>query len=106
MVSADSLALSSEWEGVVRAIGSLAFVLLLIVLCALLVRKFSLDKYWGVAQRSVRRIKLMETLYLDPRTRVFIVRVDNQEHSILLSPTGSVVLHSALAKEELPVDHA
>jgi flagellar protein FliO/FliZ len=35
-----------------------------------------------------RRMNIVESLFLDPRRRVVIVRVDDQDHVLLLSPFG------------------
>ena len=41
-----------------------------------------------------RRLALIEMLSLDPRRRIVLVRRDNKEHLILLSPTGETILES------------
>ena len=50
-----------------------------------------------------RRLKLTESLMLDPRRRLVIVRCDGREHLLLLSPAGDVVVSemaAVAAKEE------
>lgn len=47
-----------------------------------------------------RRLKLTESLMLDPRRRLVIVRCDGREHLLLLSPAGDVVVSEMAAKEE------
>jgi flagellar protein FliO/FliZ len=42
--------------------------------------------------QAPRRLKLTESLMLDPRRRLVIVRCDGREHLLLLSPAGDVVV--------------
>lgn len=53
--------------------------------------------------QAPRRLKLTESLMLDPRRRLVIVRCDGREHLLLLSPAGDVVVSemaAVAAKEE------
>lgn len=53
--------------------------------------------------QAPRRLKLTESLMLDPRRRLVIVRCDGREHLLLLSPAGDVVVSEVAAmaaKEE------
>lgn len=50
--------------------------------------------------QAPRRLKLTESLMLDPRRRLVIVRCDGREHLLLLSPAGDVVVSEMAAKEE------
>jgi flagellar protein FliO/FliZ len=47
-----------------------------------------------------RRLRIVESLMLDPRRRLVIVRWDEREHLILLSPGADVVVGEAAAKAE------
>jgi flagellar protein FliO/FliZ len=47
-----------------------------------------------------RRMSLAETLFLDPRRRIVIVRVDAEEHVLLLSPHGDRALAARPAPPE------
>lgn len=47
-----------------------------------------------------RRMKITETLMLDPRRKLIIVRCDAREHLILLGPTGDRIVADMPAKEE------
>jgi len=70
----------------VRALVALAATLALIGLAALGARRLGMLQGVGVGQ--VRRMRVMERLMLDPRRSVVIVRVDSEEHVLLLSPFG------------------
>jgi flagellar protein FliO/FliZ len=53
--------------------------------------------------QAPRRLKVTESLMLDPRRRLVIVRCDGREHLLLLSPAGDVVVSeiaAMAAKEE------
>ena len=42
--------------------------------------------------RAERRLKVQETLILDPRRRLLIVRIDDEEHVLLLGPERETCL--------------
>lgn len=47
-----------------------------------------------------RRLRLSESLMIDPRRRLVIVRCDEREHLILCGPGGDVVVSEMAAKPE------
>lgn len=47
---------------------------------------------------GVRRLKITETLMIDPRRRLVLVRLDGREHLLLLGPAGDVVVSETEAK--------
>lgn len=54
----------------------------------------------GMLQPSAqarRRLKVTESLMLDPRRRLLLVRCDDREHLLLLSPAGDCVVGEAKA---------
>lgn len=69
---------------------ALAFVLGLILLAALILRKYG----WpvGSSARQGARLKLIETLPLDPKRRLVLVRRDQVEHLVILAPDGGLVV--------------
>jgi flagellar protein FliO/FliZ len=76
-----------------RFAAALIFVLALIGAAAFVARAFG---FLTPMQRKPgeRRLALIEMLSLDPRRRIVLVRRDNKEHLILLSPTGETILES------------
>ena len=50
--------------------------------------------------RPERRLSVKETLILDPRRRVVIVKADGEEHVLLLGPERETVLSSRAARPE------
>ncbi len=79
----------------VRALVALVTTLALIGGAALLARRLGMLQ--GVVAGQARRMRVSERLALDPRRSVVIVRVDDEEHVILLSPFGDLKL-GAVAK--------
>ena len=82
-----------------RAIAALVATLALIAGAAYAARRF------GVLQANsgggVRRLKVQESLMLDPRRRLVLVRLDGREHLLLLSPAGDCVVTAMDAKPEV-----
>jgi flagellar protein FliO/FliZ len=50
--------------------------------------------------QGAKRMRVTESLMLDPRRRMVIVRCDDREHLILLGPGGDIVVGEQAAKEE------
>lgn len=80
-----------------RAVFALVATLALIGLAAYAARRF------GMLQASprggVRRLRVSESLMLDPRRRLVVVRFDDREHLLLLSPSGDCVVTDVVARE-------
>jgi flagellar protein FliO/FliZ len=69
----------------VRAIFALALTLGLIGLAAVALRKYGPDYIARLsAQKKDRRLKIVETLTLDPARRVMIISCDGRERLIIL----------------------
>lgn len=73
---------------------ALLFVLSLMGLLALVMRK--INNGGTVMPMSRRRLKLVETLPLDPRRKLAIVRCDDVEHLLILGTNGETVIESRL----------
>jgi flagellar protein FliO/FliZ len=85
-----------------RYLGALLLVLALVVAAGLAARKFSLP---GLAQgllkpQTPRRLAVVESLMLSPRQRLLLIRRDEVEHLIVLTPDGAVTVESAIAAKE------
>lgn len=73
---------------------ALVFVLALILLAALALRRFGLPT---VRQRCQgRRLQLVENLALDPKRRLILIRRDQVEHLVILASDGSTVVERAI----------
>jgi flagellar protein FliO/FliZ len=85
------------WDWV-KAFFGLLFVLGLIGAAAYAARRLGMLQ--TPAAGGKRRMAISEMLFLDPRRRVVIVRVDDEEHVLLLSPFGDRAIKS---KPALPI---
>lgn len=74
-----------------RAIVALVVTLALIGLAALAARRFGMLQ-GALPGHAPRRMRVVERLMLDPRRSMVIVRVDSEEHVMLLSPFGELSL--------------
>lgn len=77
---------------------ALGAVLVLVLLC-LWVVKLVLGLRTGLPTRRARRLAVVETVQLDARHRVSIIRRDNVEHVILTGGAQDVVIESGIAVE-------
>lgn len=92
----------------VRATAALAFTLGLLLGAAWLARRYGLMQ-GQMPSLSKGRLKLVEQLWLDAgRTRAILIRCDDQEHLVLVSPTGASTISSKAVNPEAapPAPHA
>ncbi|MFT4254416.1 MAG: flagellar biosynthetic protein FliO [Caulobacter sp.] len=69
----------------IRAVAALAVTLGLIGLAAVALRRFGPDALNRlVSQRRERRLRVVETLVLDPARRLVLCRLDGEERLVLL----------------------
>lgn len=73
---------------------ALTFVLGLIWLCALALRHLS--EKGLIRGTQARRLKLVESLPLDTRRRLVLVRRDDKEHLIVLGPAADTVVETGI----------
>lgn len=73
-----------------RAAIALLFVLGLIAIMTWLARRMQLPGF--VTSGSGRRLKLVETLVLDPRHKVVLLQADEAEHLLVLGPGAPLTL--------------
>jgi flagellar protein FliO/FliZ len=84
-----------------RFVAALLFVLGLIALTAWLARRFRLGP--GGAPGGARRLAVLETLPLDARRKLVLIRRDATEHLLLLSPDGNRLVEGGIAyRREMP----
>ncbi|MEZ5907137.1 MAG: flagellar biosynthetic protein FliO [Geminicoccaceae bacterium] len=80
-----------EYADLSRTIIGLGLVLLLMAAVFWLVRRFGPAEARGRLAAG-RRLAVLETLPLDPRTRLVLLRHDESEHLVLVSSQGSASL--------------
>jgi flagellar protein FliO/FliZ len=82
-----------------RTLFALIATLALIVGAAYVARRLGMLQPGGP---GLKRMRVTETLLIDTRRRMVIVRVDEREHVLLLGPAGDVVVGYMAAKETPP----
>ena len=89
-----------EFEGYLRFVMALVFVLALIGGCAALARRF------GIAQPlrtgSSRRLAVTESITLDPKRRLVLVKRDSVEHLVILGAGTELLIESGIEGGEAP----
>jgi len=75
-------------------------VLALVGFAALAARRFGVPGI--MSANATRRLAVVETLMLDARHKLFILRRDDKEHLVLVGPEGTSVVESGIAAK-LPV---
>lgn len=89
---------------ILRSLGALLFTLGLLLGIAWLARKYGLFQGSNIGDKSTRRLKLIEHLWLDAgKTRIAIVEIDGQEEVLIIGPNGAnqVQLKSSPNKEAI-----
>lgn len=82
---------------IARTVFALLATLALIVGAAYAARRMGMLQ---PGAQGPKRMRVVETLMLDPRRRMVIVRCDEREHLILLSPGQDVVVSETAAKAD------
>lgn len=88
-------------DAYLRFFFALVFVLALIALLAWLAKRFGVAGAF-VRRRSDRRLSLVESLPLDARHRLVLVRRDGTEHLVLLGAGGDSLIESAIEAPPSP----
>lgn len=78
-----------------RFLAALIAVLAAIGLLAWLARRFRLGGLAGSTMRS-GRLEVVETLPIDGRQRLLLIRRDDQEHLLLMGPERSIVVEAGI----------
>ncbi|MBI1210920.1 MAG: hypothetical protein GC190_05620 [Alphaproteobacteria bacterium] len=86
-----------------RFAAALIFVLALIGAAAFALRAFGFMTP-GNRNKGERRLNIIESLMLDPRRRLMIVRRDNVEHVLLLGLSGETIVERAIKTPEISTD--
>ena len=84
-----------------RFAAAFIFVLALIGAAAFALRAFGFMAQ-GRRKPGERRLSIIETMLIDARRRVVLIRRDDKEYLVLLSPTGEVVLDDRIDVKDIP----
>ncbi len=89
-----------KWWDWVRPFFALLFVIALIAGAAYGARRLGMLQ--APAMGGKRRMSMVESLFIDARRRVVIVRVDEEDHILLISPFGDRTIASKPAILPIP----
>lgn len=84
-----------------RFVAALIFVLALIGAAAYALRAFGFIQQ-GPRRPNDRRLGVVESMLLDARRRLVIVRRDDKEYLLLLSPTGETLVDAGIDAVAIP----
>jgi flagellar protein FliO/FliZ len=87
-----------EFDGYLKFVLALAFVLGLIGVLAVILRRFGPGAVAMVPRRKgmARRLQVIEVATIDPRRRLVLVRRDDKEHLILLGANSELLIESGI----------
>jgi|GEM_PF-2380400 len=84
--------------GLTRMFGALALTVGLIVGMALIARRLGLVRTGPIT--SARRLSIIDQLWLDTgRTRLILVKLDNTEHLIVVTPGNAMTVSSGPVRQ-------
>lgn len=81
---------------------ALVFVLGLIWGLTLAARHFGLGNRGPVKRGTSKRLSIIETMALDAKRRMVIVRMDDTEHLLLLGQTGEQIIGTSENADQAP----
>jgi len=94
--------MSIGWQDYLQFLLALLFVLGLIALLAVALKKLGPQRYMPRTDR--RRLSVVEVLPVDARRRLVLLRRDDRDHLVLIGPNEDVVIESGIAVVARPED--
>ena len=86
-----------EWTAYIRFLLALAFVLGLIGGLAWLARRYGLAGAIAVKSGAAgKRLGVQEAMTIDAKHRLVLLRRDDREHLVVISPEGATVIESGM----------
>lgn len=83
-----------------KLIAALVFVVSLMGGLALVLKRLGLSGAAPASQGKEKRLKVIESLALDPRRRLLIIQRDNAQHLILLGGSGETVIETGIKPKD------
>lgn len=83
-----------------RFIFALIFVIALIWFCGWLLKRTGMDKRLRGVTGQKGRLAVVDVMYLDPRRKLTLVRVDAREYLLLISGETTQLIDTLEAKHE------
>lgn len=87
-----------DFTTLIRFAAALAAVLGLILLLAALARRYGLGNRVRTTGSTERRLGVVESLSLDARRQLVLIRRDGVEHLILAGPQGETVIETNIRR--------
>lgn len=78
----------------VKFIVALCFVLGLMFGLAAIMKRIDEKRHGGLLSQSKRRLRIVESIALDSKRRLMLIRRDNQEHLIILGTNGETTVET------------
>ena len=91
-----------ELSAFFQAIGALIFVLALIGLTALIMRKYGQSALMGIRAGKARRLTIEEILPVDQKSRLVLIKRDNIEHLLLFRGENAQVVEAGIMSKDFP----
>jgi flagellar protein FliO/FliZ len=83
-----------------RFLVALVFVLGLILGAALLAKRFGLGNQAPMRVRGTKRLAIVESVALDTRHRMMLIRRDDKEHLIVIGGNSELVVESGITASQ------
>ncbi len=98
--------ISPDLPQFLRLILALGFVLALMGGLSFLIKKLGLAPQNSIKTGDTRRLKIVESLPLDVRRRLVIIKCDDQEHLVILGANSETVIAHDLSETSTVVDQS
>ncbi len=89
-----------EYASIGRVLISFAFVIALMFGVAWALKKIGIEKRLGARGKDGGQLDLEETLYLDPKRRIVIVKRGPKRHVVLLGTQSELLMESYDEKQD------
>jgi len=94
-----------ESPDIIRFIVALIFVVSLMALLWIILKKLGLSGGVSAIHGKKRRLKIVEILPIDLRHKAVLLRCDDKDHLVILGPNGETVVEQSMPiKDELRND--
>ncbi len=91
-----------EFDVYLRFLLALAFVLGLIAALTWVARRFGFGSSMIPMKARSTRLAVVESLMLDAKRRLVLIRRDDREHLLILGPTGETVVEAGIVRTVPP----
>ena len=91
-----------EFDTYIRFLLALGFVLALIGIGTWLIKRFALERGVPQARRAAKRLQVVETLSIDTRRKLVLVRRDATEHLLLFGPNQELLVENGIGQTAAP----